>query len=206
MSFTSTNMDHLQRSQVWSAELKEIFKDDVMARKYVYWLSNFSDTAGTLNIPSIGRAPVKDYVEGTELTFDKLDTGNFEFQVTDYKASTTAITNKAKQDTYYLSQLISAFVPEQAHAINEELETAIYALANQQVASDDNDINGVAHRFVATGGSDGARIMEPSDFALAKLSLSKAHVPMTNLIGIVDPVTAYHLETATNIVNISNNP
>jgi hypothetical protein len=48
--------------------------------------------------------------------------------------------------------------------------------------------------------------MEPADFAKAKYALRMANVNLTNLVAIVDPATAYQLETVTNLVNVSNNP
>ena len=38
------------------------------------------------------------------------------------------------------------------------------------------------------------------------MSLKKANVPQSNLIAIVDPTVGYHLETLSNLVNVSNNP
>jgi hypothetical protein len=57
--------------------------------------------------------------------------------------------------------------------------------------------------MTATGAG---QIIAPQDFAKAKYSLRKANVNLTNLIAIVDPATAYQLETLTNLVNVSNNP
>lgn len=205
MSWTTGAMDHLIRSEVWSQELKEVLEDSLMATGYVNWLTDFPD-GDQFTIPSIGTQPVRDYTEDTDVIYDKMDTGEFTFQITEYLSSATYITNKAKQDAFYLSQLESKFVPAQQRAIEERLETDILALANQQTASNTNSINGAAHRFVATGGSNGARTMTPADFAKAKFGLRKANVPLSRLVAIVDPSTAYHLETLTNLVNVSNNP
>lgn len=205
MSWTTGNMAHLIRSEVWSAELKEILLDELMAMGYVNWIDEFPD-GDQLTIPSIGKASVRDYAEDTAVTYDKFDTGEFTFTITEYLSSATYITNQAKQDTYYLGQLESKFVPYQRRAIMERVETDILALANSQTASNANSINGASHRFVASGGANGARIMEPQDFAKAKFALKKAHVPLSNLVAIVDPAVAYHLETATNLVNVSDNP
>lgn len=205
MSWTTQTAQHLIRSEIWSAELKEVLRDDLMAMGYVRWLDNFPD-GDQLTIPSVGNLPVRDYSEDSPVVYDRMDTGEFTFQITEYLSSATYITNKAKQDMYYLAQLEAKFVPEMRRAIMERLETDILALGNSQTASNANTINGAAHRFVASGGSDGARVMQPEDFAKAKFALKKAHVPLINLIAIVDPSVGYHLETATNLVNVSNNP
>jgi hypothetical protein len=49
-------------------------------------------------------------------------------------------------------------------------------------------------------------VIDVSDFALAKLALKKANVPMSNMVAVVDPSVGYTLETLTNLVNVSNNP
>lgn len=205
MSWTTGAMDHLIRSEVWSTELKEVLEDYLMGTGYVNWLTDFPD-GEEFTIPSIGTQPVRDYTEDTDVIYDKMDTGEFKFQITEYLSSATYITNKAKQDAFYLSQLESKFVPSQQRAIEERLESDIFALANQQTASNANSINGAPHRFVATGGSNGARLLVPADFAKAKFSLRKANVPLSNLVAVVDPSTAYHVETLSNLVSVSNNP
>jgi len=205
MAFTTSNSEHLIRSEVWSRDLKERFQDELQAEPLVHWLQDFPD-GEEFTIPSVGGATVRPYTDDTPIVYDKFDTGEFKFQITEYESSATYITNKSKQDLFYMSRLISKFVPEQHRALMESLESKIFGLASQQTASAANNINGAAHRFVATGGADGARQLAAEDFAAAKFSLKRAKVPLTNLVAFVDAAAAYHLETATNLVNVSNNP
>lgn len=200
--FTTSAPDYLIRGEIWSTQLKEVLEDELMAVKYVNWLSEFPD-GDTFTIPSIGQAQVDDYVEDTAVKYRAMDTGEFKFQITEYLSSATYITNKQKQDSFYMSQLVSSFVPKQNRAIMERLEKDILNLQSQQTASNLNNINGAPHRFVA-GGTD--EVMRVEDFAKAKYSLGKANVPMTNLVAIVDPSVGFALETAPNLSNISNNP
>lgn len=204
---TST-VDHLIRSEIWSTKLKEIFEADLFAMKYVDMLDDFPD-GEIINIPSIGQVDTYDYEEGQAIRYTALDTGNYQFRITDYKASATYITDKMKQDSYYTSRLEAAFVPKQARAIAEDMEEGVLSIGQPgglngaQTAADLNLINGHAHRFVASGTGS---TLAPQDFARAKLSLRKANVPMTNLIAIVDPSSEYVLSTLTNLVNVSFNP
>ena len=204
---TALTATHLTRSNVWSSQQKEILRDELQGTGYVNWLNEFPD-GDTFNIPSIGDATVDDYVENTGVTYNALDTGNFTFTVDKYKSSGTYITNKAKQDMFYMNQLVSSFVPKHARAIMEQVETDIFALQSQQTASAVNSINGAEHRFVATDSTtvSGKQVMNVSDFAKAKFALNKANVPLNNLIAVVDPTVAYHMETKSNLVNVSNNP
>jgi hypothetical protein len=207
MAFTTANTDALRRSEVWSSQLKEVIQDELDAQKWVNWITDFPD-GEQFTIPSIGEATVRDYVENQAVLYDALDTGEFAFTITEYVQSGTYITNKAKQDMYYMSQLVSKFVPYQARAIAEDLETKILALAaggasGGQTASATNSINGAAHRWVGSGTSESIAV---TDFARALYSLKKANVPDTNLVAIVDPSVEYVLNTLTNITNVSNNP
>lgn len=200
---TTANTQLLTRQEVWSNELKEILRDELMAMSYVNWMTDFPD-GNTFTIPSIGTGDVDDYSEDEDIVYRPLDTGEFQFTITEYLSSGNYITEKAMQDMFYANQLMSRFVPEQERALMVRLEGDILKQGpNGQTAADTNDINGQKHRFVATGTSN---FISVEDFARARLSLKKANVPDTNLIAIVDPSVEYTLNTATNLVNISNNP
>ncbi len=199
---TSTN-EHLIRSNLWSSKLKDVLEDELMATKYVDWLTEFTD-GDTLNIPSIGQAEVSDYAEGQAVKYTAMDTGNFTFTITDYLQSGTYITNKMKQDSFYMSRLVSSFVPKQARALAKRMEVDVLAIGPAaQTATSTNAINGAAHRWVGSGTNE---TMAPQDFAKARYALQKANVPMTNLVAIVDPSVEYAFNTMTNLVNVSNNP
>lgn len=197
------NTQALIRGQLWSNQLKAQLVDDLMATKYVNWLSDFPD-GNTFEIPSIGNTlPVRDVVEDEAIVYDAMDTGSFSFSITEYVSSATTISKKALQDGFYMKQLVAAFAPTQRRSIMERVETDIFALQSQQVANDQNLINGQPHRFVGTGAGTNISV---ADFARAKLALKKARVPMSNLTAIVPPAVSYILETDTNFINFSNNP
>lgn len=201
--FATYNTEHLIRSQVWSTQIKEVLEHELMGLRYVDMIQEFTD-GDTINIPSIGQAEQSDYVEGEAVKYTSMDTGNFQFSITDYKQSGTFITNKMKQDTFYLDRLVSQFVPKQARAIMTGIEETVMSVGpDGQTPSDLNNINGAPHRFLAQGTGN---VISPQDFALAKYSLQKAAVPMTNLVALVDPSVEYQLSTLTNLVNVSNNP
>jgi hypothetical protein len=201
--FTASNNEHLIRSNLWSSQIKEVLLDELFATKFVDMITDFPD-GDTLNIPSIGQAEVIDYDEGQAVRYTAMDTGNFTFTINKYKSSATYITNKMKQDSYYMSRLVSSFVPKQHRAISKAIEVDVLNLPFAgQTASDLNTINGAPHRWVAAGTSN---VLVPQDFAKAKYALQKANVPMTNLVAIIDPSAEYQLGTITNLVNLSYNP
>jgi hypothetical protein len=201
MAFTTSNVGHLTRSEVWSSQLKDVLEDDLMAQSYVNWMTEFPD-GDTFKIPSIGQAQVETYTENESITYAPLDTGQFTFTISEYLASGIYITEKAKQDMYYMNQLVSQFVPKQQRAIMEQVESKILGLQSGQTASTANAVNGASHRFVATGTNE---VITVADFAKARYGLKKANVPDTNLVAIVDPSVEYTINTLTNLSNVSNN-
>lgn len=184
MSFTTSNTDHLIRSQLWSTQIKEVLEEELFAMKYVDMITDFPD-GDTINIPSIGQHETFDYEEGQAIKYTAMDTGNFTFSITEYKASATYITNKMKQDSFYMSRLVSSFVPKQARAISEAMEAdALSVGPDGQTSANLNLINGARHRFIGSGTNETIAL---KDFALARYALQKANVPQTNLVAIVDP-------------------
>lgn len=208
------NMDALIRSELWSNQLKDVLQDTLQAQSYIRWLDNFPD-GNQLTIPSIGSIlSPHDYTEDTAVQYDALDTGEFTFTINNYLQTGTYITNKAKQDMFYMNELVSSFVPKMQRGIMERLEVDILkegqprtgTPAGYQVVSNSNLINGAPHRWVGQDTVNSKRVIGPEDFALALHSLKKANVPQTNLVAIVDPSVEYVLNTSANLVNVSNNP
>jgi len=68
MAMTTANMSLLTRSEVWSSELKEILRDEMMAQRYVRMLEGFPD-GDQFTIPSIGQAQVDNYAEDTAVVY-----------------------------------------------------------------------------------------------------------------------------------------
>lgn len=156
------------------------------------------------NIPSIGQFESADYEEGQAIRYTALDTGNFTMTITKYKSVATYITNKMKQDSFYMSQLVSSFVPKMQRSLMVSMETDLLAVGpNGQTSANVNAINGANHRFVGSGTNETIAI---EDFAKARYALRKANVPMTNLVAIVDPSVTHHLGTLAGINNLSFNP
>jgi len=205
MTFATTTATpgHVIRSQVWSSQLKEVFEDDLMALKYVDFLTGFPD-GDQFNIASLGQMQTNDYAEGQAVKYSGFDTGQFTFTITEYKSIATQITKRMLQDSFLSQQIKGQFVPKMRRALDKTMETDILALGPEaQTTGNLNQINGADHRWI---GSAANETMGIDDFARASYALRKAEVPMNNLVAIVDPSVAFALETATNLVNVSNNP
>jgi hypothetical protein len=199
--FSVANNEHLIRSQLWSKQIKELLLDDLFAMKWVRTITDFPD--GTLiNIPSIGEATTADFTEGAAIKYNKLDTGNFQFSFDQYKYSAHSITAKFKRDSFYAAEVIAAIPQREHRALMEAVEARILSRGNAgQTVANLNTINGVKHRWVASGSSP-TNSITLTDFANAWGALQRANVPMRNLVAIVDPSVAYTLKTQANIVNL----
>lgn len=197
--FNTLNNEHLIRTDLWSAQLKTLLLDDLFANRFVRTIVDFPD-GNQIHIPSLGEATQKDFNEGDAIKYERLDTGDFIFEIDQYKYSAQSMSAKFKRDSFYASEVIGSFVPRQHRALMEGYEARVFNRANAaQTASNPNTINGMAHRFVGSG--TGERITL-EDFARARLSLFKANVPMRNLVAVVDPTVAYILETQSNVTNL----
>lgn len=201
--FMTSNTDHVTRSNLWSADIKDIFEHEIMGWKYVDMLTDFPD-GDTWNIPTVGQLPVLDYEEGQAIRYSKMDTGNFTFTISEYKSSAVAITKKMLQDSYWSGKLTSMFVPKMSRAIATAMETDILAVGPEgQTATDSNTINDAKHRYVGGGTQE---VIEMEDFAKAKYALRKAGVPMTNLVAIVDPSVGITFDKTFSMTASAYNP
>lgn len=200
---TTGNMSQLTRSEIWSAELKEILRDEMMAQRYVRMLDGFPD-GDLFTIPSIGQLQVDNYEEDTDVIYRPMDTGEFQFAIDKYLSSATYITKKAQQDAFYASQLESRFVPEQERAIMAHFEVTTLATPEAGISANSTAaIDGIAHRWA---GSGAGTLITVADFARARYALKKANVPDVGLVAIVDPSVEYTINTLTNLVSVSDNP
>lgn len=188
---------HLVRGEIWAEQLKERLEDEFIANSFVNWM-DFSDGT-TLTIPSIGGATVRDYEDDTDVIYDAMDTGEFQFSGFNYISSATYITKKAREDAHYAAQLEARFVPEQLLAIEKKLETDIFAqMDGGQTANSLNAINGADHRIGAATTSvfDNAttRQLGVNELTKVRYALQKANVPLNSLVGVVHPEAVIHME------------
>lgn len=194
--------DHLVRTELWSSELKDILQEQLMGTKYVRMLNGFPD-GNQFTIPSVGELPMREVAENTPVTYDSMDTGEFTFSIDRYVEAATFITDKAKQDSYYSQQLIGMFPTKMRRALDENLESSVFALANTQTANNTNEINGADHRFVASGSSN--TVLALDDFAKAKYALDKAQAGGTR-VAIIDPSQEYVFNNLVGAQAFTNNP
>jgi hypothetical protein len=194
--------EHLVRTELWSAELKDVLQEQLQGTKYVRMLSGFPD-GNQFTIPSVGELSMRETSENTPVVYDAMDTGEFTFSIDRYVESATFITDKAKQDSFYAQQLIGMFPAKMRRALDENLESSVFSLANTQTLNDTNTINGADHRFVASGNTNTNLSLD--DFAKAKFALDKAQAGGTR-VAIIDPSQEYVFNKLVGAQAFTNNP
>jgi hypothetical protein len=200
---TTANTQALARRDVYSSiildEITEGFLPEGLARD----VSDFPDGSKLL-IPTFGEVVIKDVVEDQETPVDAIDTGRIELEITEHKGAGISITDENREDGYYIQQFDAAAPGKMLHGLKEVYETDLLETGEKgQTQGDPNQINGFAHRWVASGTNGQLGL---SDFAYAKTVFQKAKVPDMGIIAIVDPISEMALNRLTNIANVSNNP
>ena len=93
--------------------------------------------------------------------------------------------------------MTSNFVQKLTRALLEQKESDIANLQSGQTASNPNTINGVDHRYVASGTDE---VITLADVQKAKLALDKAKVMRGNRRAFVDPSVTYTLQQISNVI------
>ena len=150
-----------------------------------------------IHIPTFGTLATRSYAENQDIIFDDVTTGEFTLTIDKYYGNGVAITDKLKQDTFYLSEIQAKFPWHVVRGMMERLENDIFLLHKEQTNNDANTIAGVAHRYVGTGTSN---VIALADVAKAKLALDKANVSKSGRMAIVDPTVSYQLVQLDNVI------
>lgn len=187
---TSTAGANLIRDEIWSKRIQEELQEELYANSLVEWITGEFSDGDMITIPTLGSMTARNYTENADITVDDPTVGEFQLTIDKYYQSGVAVTDKMKEDTYYMQVLIQKFPEQCVRALMERMEADIFLLHKSQTG-DANTINGVAHRFVCTG--DSATTMSVKDVAAAKLALDKANVSKNGRFAIVDPYVSYQL-------------
>lgn len=196
MASNTTSQAYLIRDDVWSTQIQEELEELLMGQSLVDFVTDFPD-GDELHIPTFSSLAARNYAEGQDIVYDDLTTGEFTLTIDKYYQLGVAITDKLKQDSFYVSEIQSKFPQHIVRGLMERLENDIMLLHKEQTNNDANSINGYAHRFVGGGTSNA---IELNDIALAKLALDKANVAKNGRVAIVDPKVSYQLVNIDNVI------
>ena len=196
MAITTTNVEQLIRDEVWSQRVQDELQEELFAQDLVEFITDFPD-GDLLTIPTLSSLVARSYTENDDITVDDPTVGEFQLAITEYNQAGIVITDKMKQDTFYMSVLIQKFPEQVTRAILERLESDIMLLHTEQTSNDPNTINGRAHRFVATGTANAIQL---ADVRAAKLALDKGLVSKAGRRAIIDPSVSSELLGIDNVI------
>lgn len=194
---TSTPGALLIRDEIWSKRIQEELQEELYANSLVEWISGEFADGDMLTIPTLGSMTARNYTENADITIDDPTVGEFQLTVDKYYQAGVGVTDKMKEDTYYMQVLIQKFPEQCVRALMERMESDIFLLHKGQTDNTANLINGYAHRYVGGGTSNAITL---DDIAKAKLALDKANVTKNGRFCIVDPKVSYQLISIDNVI------
>ena len=198
---TSPNTPNVVRQLLYAQELQKRIRDRLVGRPLFNDRTSQLGDGDELKITQIGQRILRDHTDGSPIDFSKIDTARITLQVTEAYEDGFAVTDDLKEDSHQFADYWATNVNESGLAFERQMETDVLATANQQTPSDQNLINGQAHRRVASGTDQAITI---TDFNRMKLAFDKARVPYKNRVAIIDPTVEFQLNQLVNITEVSN--
>lgn len=197
MASTTTSQPYLIRDDVWSKQIQELLEEELFAQTLVDFVSDFPD-GDELHIPTFSNLAARNYAENQDIIYDDMSTGEFTLTIDKYYQLGVAITDKLKQDSFYVSEIQSKFPMHVVRGLMERLENDVFLLHKKQTTNNANTINGQPHRFLSTAAATAHITIK--DIAQAKLSMDKANVPKNGRVAIIDPTVSYQLVQIDNVI------
>ncbi len=198
MQSNQTNAGFIIRSEVWSEVIREEFKPWLYGQSHVMWITDFPDGT-THTIPTMQRIPVRDYVEGDEITTEDSTLNEIQLTIDNYKQAGFNVTDKMKQDSYAIGGYIARAQVDVGIRLREQLEADVFNTVHTDTGQghtigDANNIDSQPHRWLAKGTSNA---LSYADFRQAK-RVFDTHNVMYPRFAFIDPEGAEDLLTATD--------
>lgn len=200
---TNANSVALRRAEVYSSIILDEIKDQFLPEGMHRDVSDFQD-GEALNITTFGEVVLRDLTEDQDTPIDAVDTGSITLNINRHKGSGVYMTDEVRENAWQSAQFDAALPGKQLRAIKEAYETDLLNTSEtMQTLANANVINGLAHRFVASGT---AGRLDLDDIIYSKLSMNRASLPSEGRILIIDSVAEATFDSLSNLVNVSNNP
>lgn len=189
MAITSTSNTSFIEASQYSTFILQNLHDGLLPSTFFRNVTDFP-AGTTLNIKTVGTAVIQEITEDEDITYNPIESGNVQLQISDYIGDAFYVTDVMRQDGAQVEQLLSMRAAEGTRAIQESFESRFLAtLDAAQTAGNKNEINGFAHRLVGGSGAGNLQMVE-NDLIEMRLAFDKANVPMAGRIAIVDPIVA----------------
>lgn len=187
MSNTTVNTGAFINDEQYSAFILTNLHDVMLPEAFYRNVSDFG-SGTTLNIKTVGTRAIQDAAEDSDLAYSPIDSSTITMTISEYVGDAMYVTDELKEDGTQVEQLIAMSAVETTRAIAEDYETKFLAAAEAgQTAADPNNVNGFAHRKLASGSNE---TLSEADLIEMGLAFDKANAPMAGRIAIVDPVVA----------------
>ena len=198
MAITTVSNRSFIEAEQYSDFILENLSDGLLPGGFYRNVSDFG-VGEVLNIKTIGEAQIQEVEEDAPIKFSPIETGEVELRISEYVGDGWYVTDKFRQDASQVEQLLSKRGAEANRAIQEYFETkALQTLADAHTNANANAINGFAHRIVASGTNETAKL---EDLIKIRLAFQKAEAPKYGWIGIVDPIVEATFNLTYNIVS-----
>jgi hypothetical protein len=198
----TTNSTALIRQQVYANEIYPPLLPYLMNDTFVHDVSaDFSD-GDTYNIPQMGQASIRQRTEDEDTRVDNISTSRFQMAITEFPETAVGLTRKMREDSYIWQKFVSQIIPVQRNAVLQRYETVLMQVQRDQTSGDFNNIDGVPHRFIASGTNN---VLTTADFDDAAYALDTANIPTKNRFAIISPGMARSLKREIGNVNIAFN-
>ena len=187
---TSSNTSFIE-ANVQSTFIYTNLKDADLPESFYRDVSDFPHGT-TLNIPTVGSRTLQDVSERKVINPTGITSGNVTLVINKSVGDAYYVTDDMREDSFDINGLLMQNSAEQVIALQAERETTFLEACNDaQTVSDQNQVNGFDHRWIAL---DGADLIALDDFRKMKVSFQKALNPQAARIALVDGVVAATLE------------
>lgn len=187
MAITSTSNTPFIEAQQYSQFILQNLHDGLLPGTLYRNVTDFPNGT-TLNIKTVGSAVIQEITENEDITYNPIESGNVQLQISDYIGDAFFVSDVMRQDGAQVEQLLSMRASEGTRAIQETFESRFLAALNAAQTDDDpNDVNSFSHRFLGSGTSE---TMAEGDLIDMRLAFDKANAPQAGRIALVDPVVA----------------
>ena len=196
MSQTTGNSQAFIDAEVYSTFILQNLEDGLLPDSFYRNVGDFG-SGTTLHIKTIGKATLQEASEDTPLTYNPIESGEVQLQITNYVGDAWYVTDDLREDGAQVPSLMAARSQESTRALQEVFETRFLKVCNDaQTDADANTINGFAHRIASTETNN---VLSLKDLIKMRLAFDKANVPAEGRIMIVDPVAEATLNTKVTI-------
>ena len=178
----------------WKMEIKEVLDDALILRNEILWWDGDFPDGDILNVPTASQLTTRDYVEGATIETESTTSTNYQLTIGKYKQAGIQITDKFREDSAYVSNLVGISQVEIVRALMRQLESDIANLQAQQTASNPNTID----RWVSPATDN---VGGTEDFHLALYALSESNSMTANANAYISPIFVYQLQQISNLIS-----